>query len=84
MIAYIFHYFCKLYVLKLFGQMLAGFALKLISLQQIDKIFHHIPFSFIGHKDEFPLIISLALRKTPKSSKAHFNLNVHSGSACLI
>lgn len=47
-IAYLFHYFCKPCALTLFGQMLTGLELKLISLQEIDKIFYHIPFSFIG------------------------------------
>lgn len=63
MFAYIFDYFCKTCFLKLFGQMLAGFALKLISLQQIDNIFYHIPLSSYV---EFPIIICLALRKNNK------------------
>lgn len=45
MIAYIFHYFCKPCVLKLFGQILTGLALKSVSLQQIDKILPHPIFS---------------------------------------
>lgn len=66
MIAYICNYFCKSYCLKLFEQMLAGFPLKLISPPQTGEIFYHIPFSSIGLKVEFSLIISLALRKNNK------------------
>lgn len=66
MFAYIFNYFCKPCFLKLFGQMLAGFALKLISPQQIDNTFYHIPLSSIALKVEFLIIICLALRKNNK------------------
>lgn len=75
MIAYISNYLCKSCFLKSFGQMLAGFALKLISQQQIDTIFYHKPFSSIGLKVEFPLIICLALRKNNKSSQTHFKFS---------
>lgn len=63
---YISNYFCKPCFLKLFGQMLAGFTLKLISQQHTDKTFNHIPFSSIGLKVEFPLIMCLALIKNNK------------------
>lgn len=69
MIAYIFNYFCKSCCLKLYGQIQAGFGLKLISPQQTDKTFYHIPFSSIGLKVECPLIICLILRKNNKKLK---------------